>query len=579
MTGIPLPIKCFASEVIMKKIRYGLLGVLFCAVLGLFTGCMDVVSEPNEGDSVAPVLNTTALSTEQKLLETGISVPVSQTLPARFGFETKLMVNNVTVDSFIRQEEIHFDGNHYTELEGIVTFRGDNYRSSAAYGVADMESYTLKKAWNVNTGELKKTTGKGEWTGSGWTGQPLIIRWPEETRKIMNLYDSKKNKSDLVEVIYATMDGNIYFLDLEDGSATRDKIKLGFPIKGTGSLYPDGTPLYVVGAGDDMGSDSARTFIVDLIQGKVIYEYGNDDEFSMRTDNGSFCAFDSSALFDVATDTLIQPGENGVLYTTKLNTKYDGTSVSIDPSDVVKWNYTTDRTGDKEYWLGMESSAVVYDHYLYVCNNGGDLMCLDLNTMELVWSQDILDDSNASPVLEVSQTDGTAYIYISTSLHWTKDKKDTGDIPIFKINAATGEIIWKRSYECKTVDGVSGGVQATACLGQNNLNDLVYFNIARTGGKKHGKLVAVYKATGGEAWSVDLKYYSWSSPVAVYDKKGDGYIILCDSDGNMHLLDGRTGKLKDTVNLGKNIEASPAVFENTIVVGTRGKKIYAITLE
>lgn len=563
----------------MKKIRYGLLGVLFCAVLGLLTGCMDVVSEPNEGDSVAPVLNTTALSTEQKLLETGISVPVSQTLPSRFGFETKLMVNNVTVDSFIRQEEIHFDGNHYTELEGIVTFRGDNYRSSAAYGVADMESYTLKKAWNVNTGELKKTTGKGEWTGSGWTGQPLIIRWPEETRKIMNLYDSKKNKSDLVEVIYATMDGNIYFLDLEDGSATRDKIKLGFPIKGTGSLYPDGTPLYVVGAGDDMGSDSARTFIVDLIQGKIIYEYGNDDEFSLRTDNGSFCAFDSSALFDVATDTLIQPGENGVLYTTKLNTKYDGTSVSIDPSDVVKWNYTTDRTGDKEYWLGMESSAVVYDHYLYVCNNGGDLMCLDLNTMELVWSQDILDDSNASPVLEVSQTDGTAYIYISTSLHWTKDKKDTGDIPIFKINAATGEIIWKRSYECKTVDGVSGGVQATACLGQNNLDDLVYFNIARTGGKKHGKLVAVYKATGGEAWSVDLKYYSWSSPVAVYDKKGDGYIILCDSDGNMHLLDGRTGKLKDTINLGKNVEASPAVFENTIVVGTRGKKIYAITLE
>ena len=563
----------------MKKIQYGWLCVLLCAALGLLTGCMDVISEPNEGDAVAPVLNTMELTTEQKLLETGISVPVSQTMPSRFGFVTKLMVNQVEVDAFVRQDEIHFDGNHYTELEGIITFRGDNYRSTAAYGIADMESYSLKKAWSVNTGELKKTTGKGEWTGSGWTGQPLIIRWPEETRKIMNLYDSKKNKSNLVEVIYATMDGNIYFLDLEDGSATRDKIKLGFPIKGTGSLYPDGTPLYVVGAGDDMGEESARTFIVDLIQGKVIYEYGNDDEFSLRTDNGSFCAFDSSALFDVATDTLIQPGENGILYTTKLNVSYDGTSVSIDPSDVVKWNYTTSRTGDDKYWLGMESSAVVYDHYLYVCNNGGDLMCLDLNTMELVWSQDILDDSNASPVLEVSQSDGTAYIYISTSLHWTKDKKDSGDIPIFKINAATGEIIWKRTYECKTVDGVSGGVQATACLGQNNIDDLVFFNIARTGGKKHGKLVAIYKATGGEAWSVDLKYYSWSSPVAVYDTKGDGYIILCDSDGNMHLLDGRTGELKDTINLGKNVEASPAVFENTIVVGTRGKKIYAITLE
>ena len=47
----------------------------------------------------------------------------------------------------------------------------------------------------------------------------------------------------------------------------------------------------------------------------------------------------------------------------------------------------------------------------------------------------------------------------------------------------------------------------------------------------------------------------------------------------MFLLDGRTGVLKDTINLGKNIEASPAVFGNTIVVGTRGKKICAITLE
>ena len=122
-------------------------------------------------------------------------------------------------------------------------------------------------------------------------------------------------------------------------------------------------------------------------------------------------------------------------------------------------------------------------------------------------------------------------------------------------------------------------MQATACLGENNLSGLVYFNIARTGGKKHGKLVAIDKKTGGEVWSVDMKYYSWSSPVAVYNSNGDGYIILCDSDGNMHLLDGRTGKVKDTINLGKNIEATPSVFNNTVVVGTRGKKIYGVTLK
>ncbi len=542
-------------------------------------GCGKALSKPKKGDSVAPNLNTAPFTSEQKLLETGVCTPVSSTQPSRFGFETHLNVNGIDVDGFYRQNEIHFSGKNYAQIKGVLTFRGDNYRSSGAYGVANMTSYKLAKAWNIDTGSLKKTVKKGEWTGSGWTGQPLLVQWDDATRKAMNLYDSKKNKSGLVEVIYATMDGNIYFLDLDDGSATRPKISLGFPIKGTGSIYPNGVPLYAVGAGDDMGKKAARTFLVSLVTGEVLYEYGAEDPFSIRTDNGNFCAFDSSPLFDAETDTIIQPGENGILYTMKLNTKWDGTTLTIDPAEIVKWNYKTDRTGNDTYWLGMESSACAYDHYLYICDNSGDLMCIDVNTMELIWSQDIVDDSNASPVLEVDPATGTAYIYVSTSLHWTANKRKTGDIPIFKINAATGEIIWKREYSCKTVDGVSGGVQATACLGENNLSGLVYFNIARTGGKKHGKFVAIDKKTGGEVWSVDMKYYSWSSPVAVYNSNGDGYIILCDSDGNMHLLDGRTGKVKDTINLGKNIEATPSVFNNTVVVGTRGKKIYGVTLK
>jgi len=561
----------------MKKKSLLAMGLLSAM---LFTGCGDLVSEPLEGDSAATYLNNSALTEEQQLLVTGKATAAETTLPSLLGFTTNLNVNGMAVDNFYRQDEIHFgSGSEYTTVEGVITFRGNNYRSTAAFGNVNISKKTLEVLWEIETGSLKKTVKKGEWTGSGWTGQPLLVRWDEATKqKMKSLYESKRNKSNLVEVIYATMDGHIYFLDLEDGSPTRDKINLGYPIKGTGSLYPDGTPLYVVGAGDDQ-EESARTFIVDLIGGSIIYEYGYDDEFALRTDNGAFCAFDSSPLFDVDTQTLIQPGENGVLYTMKLNMAVTDSKITVNPTDIVKWNYETDRTGTDTYWLGMESSAVTYDHYIYIANNSGDLMCIDLNTMELVWSQDIVDDSNASPVLDVDTSTGTAYIYISTSLHWTQSKKAAGDIPIFKINAATGEIIWKRSYSCKTVDGVSGGVQATAALGENNVKDLVYFNIARTGGKKSGKIVAIDKKTGGEAWSVELKYYSWSSPVLVYDQKGDGYLIVCESGGNMHLLNARTGELLSTVDLGDNIEASPAVFNNTIVVGTRGKKIYGITIK
>lgn len=38
----------------------------------------------------------------------------------------------------------------------------------------------------------------------------------------MNMYDWAKNKEELVEVIYACMDGYVYFLELEMGDPTRD---------------------------------------------------------------------------------------------------------------------------------------------------------------------------------------------------------------------------------------------------------------------------------------------------------------------------------------------------------------------
>ena len=61
----------------------------------------------------------------------------------------------------------------------------------------------------------------------------------------------------------------------------------------------------------------------------------------------------------------------------------------------------------------MEDSAAVYKGYLFIADNGGNLMCIDLNTLQLVWVQDILDDSYSTPVLRVEE--GRLYIYVSTS--------------------------------------------------------------------------------------------------------------------------------------------------------------------
>ena len=92
-------------------------------------------------------------------------------------------------------------------------------------------------------------------------------------------------------------------------------------------------------------------------------------------------------------------------------------------------------------------------------------------------------------------------------------------------------------------------------------------------------MVALNKETGEVVWENTMRNYCWSSPVAVYTQDSKSYIVLCDSVGKVTLHEGATGTTLGTVSLGSNIEASPAIFENTIVVGTRGQKVYAITIE
>ena len=90
--------------------------------------------------------------------------------------------------------------------------------------------------------------------------------------------------------------------------------------------------------------------------------------------------------------------------------------------------------------------------------------------------------------------------------------------------------------------------------------------------------MAIDKNTGTERWRFATDGYSWSSPVAVYDASGNAYIVSCDSLGKVYLLDGKSGTLLSKFDAERNIEASPVVYGNTIVVGTRGMKVFGIKI-
>ena len=497
---------------------------------------------------------------------------VDGTEPERLISSTAIMVDGEIVEEYESDYEINFDlPERYTELEGVITFRGDNYRTGAAYGTAEVSGKTLTKLWTKSTSGLSDTDGT-YWSGSGWTGQPLIVKWPEATRKnISAMYDWAREKEDLVEVIYATLDGHVYFYELTTGEYTREPLNLGFNYKGAGALDPRGYPILYVGSGVDSINGKSRVKVVNLIDNTVMFEFGQNESFANR----GWHMFDSSPLVSAETDQLIYPGENGILYIIHLNTKYNEQTgeLSVDPDNIVKWKYNGVRSGS-QYWLGVESSAAIINNYVFLADNGGNLMCLDLNTLKLVWVQDILDDTNCSPVVDIE--DGHPYIYISTSFHYGWRSYSTAAIPIFKIDAETGEIVWRTDYTCYTVQDLSGGVQGTIAVGKNKLSDMIFVPVARTPGASSGTLVALKKDTGEKVWEKETSMYSWSSPVDFYDSDGNGYLLYCNSGFYMFLIDGKTGEQLNYINLGGNIEASPAMYGNYAVVGTRAMRTYCI---
>lgn len=448
------------------------------------------------------------------------------------------------------------DGINYSELEGVTCFRGNNMRNGGSFGAVDVKEGKFQKDWEVNIGAIDS------WSGVGWNGQTAIVKWNEDLIKQMNIYNNKKEKKTLYEVIYAALDGYVHFIDLEDGQPTRDKLNIGAPVKGSLTIDPRGYPLMYVGQGIDKNGSRTIGFayrIFSLIDLKKLYEIKGSDDFALRR----WGAFDSTSLIDRQNDFFFLCGENGVVYSGKLNTKYEEGKVSISPV-LEKYRFQTKKTSRR----GIENSMAIYKNYGFFADNDGVLQCLDLKKLEPVWTRDVNDDTDSTVVLE--ETNDGLNLYTACEID---HQGSAGYCYVRKLNAANGETCWENKYKCFYDSQTNGGALATPISGKGDMKELVIFNIARTSRHNSGSLIALDKGSGKEVWRLEMANYCWSSPLALYTKEGKGYIVQCDSTGKTFLIEGISGKILDTINLGSNVEGTPAAFNNKIVVGTRGCKI------
>lgn len=470
-------------------------------------------------------------------------------------------------------------GSYVSYEGGVFTFRGDAFRGNASFGTADMPLQQLSVLWKAPLGSLR--TGEGTLYGLGWTGQPAIVKWSVELRQMMNITEAKKDVKALKEVIVAGQDGKIYFFDLGDGVATREPIDVKYPLKGSVSLDTQGRPMLAVGQGVSKlpgKTGPIGLYLYELIgQKELMFLNGRKtNKQSQYSTNG---AFDGTALFDRNTDTMIVAGENGLLYTVALNTVFD----YID-QQVIKVNpvitYLKSKSGtQQDMSVSNEASVAMYGKYAFMADRQGIIKAVDTDSMLTQWAFDAGDNTDATPALGFDE-DGSLGLYTGTTVY-TRSKKAAA-ATIRRLDALTGREVWKNEIPAKYSDDERAGVKASPVIGEKGLDDLVIFTVNRTNEGNDATVYAFNKQTGSEVWSFQLGSPTVSSPVAVYTSSGEGYIVQADEKGVLYLLNGQTGDQLHTLELGASIDASPAVYNDVLVIGSNDKDncyLYGIRLE
>lgn len=451
---------------------------------------------------------------------------------------------------------INLTADMYAGAPGIMTFRGNAHRDADFHGSVKGTPSKITLEWTFATEMSRPSEKMGSWGGgSGWTGQPLYVEWPDSCVRRFRKSGLVTRAFKPAEIIVGSLAGKVYFIDYATGGVSRDAIDVGNPIKGTVSLDPTLNGFLYVGHGIPVTTPFGAS-VIDLFSGKVIDTYGRDP----RAPRG-WGAYDSSALR--VGQFVFRPGENGVIY------KY-----AVLPGEIRLVATMSYRGGSR---LGIESSMSAYSNYGYTADNSGNIVCTNLNTMRPVWHYALGDDTDATPVLLIEENH--PYLYVGSEI----DKQGEGSARFAKIDGLNGKEVWRDEFAGRLAEvggkHFDGGFYATALPGRGDCSDLIFTNVVRNLKGQNGEFVALDKATGKTRYCTPLKYYSWSSPVGFLNEKGEMFVVTGDCSGRLYLIKGTTGEIIFSAIFGSNFESSPAVVGNKIVVGSRGDKIYKFSID
>lgn len=501
----------------------------------------------------APLRSETAEPSAPAATAVPTVTPVSDTTPV------PVWVNSQSVVDDLRETPIDMPaGDEYLTVNfGVTTWRGDSFHTNAAVGRLDAAPTGLEVVWTVETA----TDSTGVHAGFSWYSQPAIIQWPKELRAVMNLTEEAANTTALKEVIFASLDGQIYFLNLADGTATREAIAPGYPMLGAVTVHPLGYPLLLAGqysASLPYTSGSIGLHWYELLTQHQL-RFIDGTMAALGVEDADSGAFNTSALIDRNTNTAIALSKDGYLYTEALDMRFivdDGQILRMD-SGFLRPVWAKVTAADEQ----VTSAPVMHGSCLWFGTDKGRILCVDTTTMQPLWSTQVAQTIYA---LSMEQDeDGQLWLYTGSATGGIPAGMSVAPMQFFRLNADTGETDWAATLDVRLVSFYEGAL-AACVVGENALDGLVFFALSDV----PGMVIALDKETGEVRWQHGMSSECRSSPVAVYAEDGQGWIIQTDESGLMTLLDGLTGEEVASLDLGGHRWSSPAVYGDMLVIGS-----------
>ena len=462
--------------------------------------------------------------------------------------------------------DTHDPGSFYgpinTAFAGLTMFRGNGSRTYYGQGPVPQNPHILWRFGPMSgvsdAGPISNPGAKKTWTGTGWTGEPVVAEFGGKTWIIFGAYDHR-----------------IHFLDAATGKRLLPDFTGDDLFKGSVTLDPDGYPLVYMGNRDN----NWRIIAIDRGQPTELWHMNAYDTKPVMWNDD----WDGNAV--VRNDYAFVPGENGHFFIVKLNRAKDaGGKVTVAPQIVLDFPGWTAQElkdiGDQE--VSIENSPALVGDRLYFANSGGLIHGLDVSAtlkklvpgeappqgaaaFPEVFSYWDGDDTDASIVV-----DQAGYLYVD--VEYQRDLPRAQQVgQIVKLDPRKNKpgddpLVWSVKVTRKADDGLSG-VWATAAL----YKDMVYVPT------HPGSLLGINSMTGALVWKKSFSPHAWGSASIV-----DHTLIVGDTYGTLHAYD-VTDTQVDPPQLwtyelksGGAIESTPAIWKGRIYVGSRDGYFYCL---